>query len=677
MYKSNIHPVFLLASLLILLFSFQIEVALAEKSVFEMSIEELGDIDISIATRKNQSINDAPGIITVITRSEIFNQNPRNLSDILNLVPGFNVVVESLNAPLIQLRATGNRQDSVLLLLDGHRLNNELFGGISYVINDIPVELVERIEIIRGPGSAIYGSNAFEAVINVITIPDNYQAGKNSSLYGRYGSYNSLHGGVIIKNRFNDFNVVASIAGDNSDGPTDDYTDKAAIAGELNYDQEIYNFYTNINYGHFTVLAFYNKEDVGPYIGIWKYLNKRTDRTYETMAFEGRCDFDLNDHGNITARIYYNRFEYDCLWEVLPPEVKSPNGFLKNPSAKDSRLGSELCYKKTFFEKHQIMLGGNFDQIELFDSKLKQTDSQNPYEMVDIPGGWIDEDRNYHYSLYGQDQLDFFTDYKLTLGFRFDDYSKYGSSLSPRVGLVKSLGAWGDIKLLYGRSFRAPSYYESNTNANGGLIPNDNVEAERLESFEVEYSYRGATFSGNLNAYYIKIKDLIGTARVAGGYTKTNLGEVKSFGIETEIRKSFFNDHHSLRVNGYLNHSEDGDNDHIKGVPNYGFNCILDDLWSECLSSNIQFRYTGRMKKESITDHNGEYVPFDDLSSTVTVNISLIYDFGALAFKTSIYNLFDEDLNSPASSTLNSAGDSLQDYPYNRRFLMAGFEYNF
>ncbi|RLB73026.1 MAG: hypothetical protein DRH03_03825 [Deltaproteobacteria bacterium] len=642
-----------------------------------MSIEELGNIDISIATRKNQSINDAPGIITVITRSEIFNQNPRNLSDILNLVPGFNVVVESLNASLIQLRATGNRQDSVLLLLDGHRLNNELFGGISYVINDIPVELVERIEIIRGPGSAIYGSNAFEAVINVITIPDNYQVGKNSSLYGRYGSDNSLHGGIIVKNRFNDFNVVASIAGDNSDGPTDDYTDKAAISGELNYDQEIYNFYTNINYGNFTVMAFYDKENVGPYIGIWKYLNERTDRTYETMAFEGRGDFDFNDYGNITARVYYNRFEYDCLWENLPPEVKSPNGFLKNPSAKDSRFGSELCYKKTFFEKHQIMIGGNFDQIKLFDSSLKQTDSHNPYEMVDIPGSWIDEDRNYHYSFYGQDQLDLFDEYKLTVGFRFDDYSKYGSSFSPRVGLVKSLGVWGDIKLLYGRSFRAPSYYESNTNANGGLIPNDNVDAERLESFEVEYSYIGSTFSGNLNAYYTKIKDLIGTARVAGGYTKTNLGEVKSFGIETEIRKSFFNDHHSLRVNGYLNHSVDGDNEHIKRVPNYGFNCILDDLWSECLSSNIQFRYTGRMKKESILDRNGEYLAFDDLSSTVTVNVSLIYDFGDLAFKTSIYNLFDENLNSPATSTLNSEGNPLQDYPYNRRFLMAGFEYNF
>ena len=83
------------------------------------------------------------------------------------------------------------------------------------------------------------------------------------------------------------------------------------------------------------------------------------------------------------------------------------------------------------------------------------------------------------------------------------------------------------------------------------------------------------------------------------------------------------------------------------------------------------------MKKYSITDRNGEDLDFAELSSTVTVNASLIYDFGNFALKTSIYNLFDEGLNSPATSTLNRAGDPLQDYPYNRRFLMAGFEYNF
>ena len=594
----------------------------------------------------------------------------------LNLVPGFNIIIEGLSAPLVQLRGTGNRQDSVLLLIDGNRLNNELFGGISYVINDIPVELVERIEIIRGPGSAIYGSNAFEAVINIITVPGNFQDNK-SSVYGRYGRHDTMHGGLTIKKRFNDFNVIASIAGDNSDGPSTSYKDRAAIDGKLNYDQKIYNFYTNINHGPFTVMAFYNKENVGPYVGLLQYLNERTDRTYNSMAFAGKYSADIDGFGRITGRIYYNRFEYNCLWELLPPELMAPNGFFNDATATDSRIGTEWSYQKTLFENHQIMIGCNFDEIKLFNSTFKQTSSDNPYEMVNIKGGWIDEERTYLYSLYCQDQFSFYKDYMVTLGLRFDDYSKYGSSFSPRIGLVRSLGSWGDLKLLYGRALRAPSYYESNTNEYGGLIPNSNVEAEHLESFEIEYSYKEATFSGNINIFYIKIKDLIGTSKVAGGYTKTNQGEIKSFGLETEIRKSFFSDRHRLKLNGYLNYSENDREDSIKRVPNYGFNCILDDLWNDYLSSNIQFRYTGRMKKYDGLDSYGNLLAFDDLPSTVTVNVSLVFNFGDIAFKASIYNLFDEDLNSPASSILNANGSPLEDYPYNRRFLMAGFEYNF
>lgn len=648
-----------------------------EKSLYDLSLEELMQISVSIATLDERPMADAPGVISVITREDIVRWNPRDITDLLNLVPGFNISIEGLNAPLIQLRGTGNRQDTALIMIDGHRLNSELFGGITYVIRDIPVEMIEKIEIIRGPGSAIYGSNAFESVINIVTVPDSF-AGEKSSIFARYGSHQSGHGGISLKKDLAGFRLVASAAGEQSEGPSYNYTDRGAKSGEIDYEQEIGNLYLNVNKGPLTVLGFYNRENVGPYIGISQYLNERTDRTYDTMAFEAKYQTDISDFGNVTAKVYYNRFDYDCLWEVLPSDRVPPKGFLQDATVTDSRLGAEIVYRHTFFENHQVTIGGNLDRLRLFSSSLKQSVSDvYLMEMERIPGGWIEEDKNHCFALFFQDSFDFLSDWRIILGARFDRYTKYGNAFSPRVGIVRSLGKWGKIKLLYGQAFRAPSYYESNTNAYGGLIPNNDIDPETLSTWEAEYSYTRKSFSGSINVYYTAIEDLISTIQTPEGNSKDNKYDLDTWGVETEIRKTFFDNRHSIRLNGYCNYSEDDDDHRIKRVPNYGFNLILDNRWTDLISSNLQLRYTGRMKKNSILDSDGNRLSFSDISDTWVVNFSLIFHLGRIDLKASAYNLFNEKVEAPSPERLNADGDPMQNYPYNRRFIMAGFEYRF
>jgi len=649
---------------------------LEEKSVFELSLEELGNIQVTIATTDSVSIMEAPSVVTVISREEIRSQNPRHLSDLLNLVPGFNIVIEGLHAPLIQLRGTGNRQDHILLMIDGHRLNSQLFGGITYIINDIPVEIIDHIEIIRGPGSAVYGSNAFEAVINIVTVSE--QAEYGNTIYGKFGTQDTKNLGVVYKGRNAAYDLVLAASGLESHGPRYDYVDRSAFAGQTSFPQQITNLYVNFQSDHWGLKTLYNEEETGPFIGLARYLNQETVRQYTTMFAEGSYRRCLGEKGSLKARFYFDSFDYDCDWMLIPPRLYQPDGFVQLATATDSRLGGEAVLKTIAWDRHRIMVGASYDHIELDNSTLAQTDSIGLSTTVaDVPGGWIDEDKNYHYSFYAQDHVALLEELKLTAGLRYDNYDKYGDSLNPRVGLTGHLHNSSYVKLLYGSAFRAPTYYESNTRMEGGLVPNSDIRPEKLQTLEAEYFLNKDRLTARTNAYYTHIKDLMGTVAVPGGYTKTNLYSLDSYGVEGELKYSWRRNR-SFALSGFWNYSDDDNGHRILRIPNYGAALVLDGNWNDSFDTNLQLKYVGKMKKDPLYDHTGLLVrEFDPIPESFTVNLAVSYRVGDLTFKGSIHNIFDEPLVSPAPSSLNANDDPEADYPYQRRFAMFGLELGF
>ncbi len=647
------------------------------QDLFALPLEELLNIQVVTATLEATSIHEAPSIMTVISHEEIQNINPRNITDILNLTPGFNMVVESLHAPLLQLRGTGNRQDNVLLLIDGHRLNCQLFGGSTYVINDIPVELIDHVEIIRGPGSALYGSNAFEAVINLITVPE--QNGKQGLIYGKYGTDDTMGGGTTYASTDHDQHLVLSAAGFDSNGPNDPYVDLSAYNGTIEFPQRSKNIYANARQGNWNILALRNIENSGPYIGNTLYDNEGSDREYTTTAIEGSYSRDLNAYGNISLKTYYDEFDYDALWEAMPVRLSPPNGLFKAPTATDARLGGEVIWKKTLFSSHRFLLGSSYDQIKLYNSTLQQTGPSPSGQMVAVPASWIIPEENSHHAFFFQDQFPLFTDSHVTLGGRYDNYDKYGDTFNPRIGFTTPVNADSYIKLLYGTAFRAPSYYESNTTAHGNLVPTTDVTPERLESIEAEYSVTQPQLTWRANTFYTKITDLIETVTVpAGGTAKRNIGTIDSYGLEAEAKKIFFNSH-SISINGYWNYAEDEKGDRVLRTPQYGAALILNNKWSETWNTNIQAKYTGSMEKAPVLDSNGAVLAYaEDLPATITCNCSVAFVIDKnITLRGLLYNMFDEPLYSPAPSRLDSAGNMLADFPYQGRFAMLSMEYRF
>src|SRR5216117_1051022 len=149
-------------------------VSAPEAPAADLSIEQLGNIEVPVvegASKYKQKTTEAPSSVTIITSDEIKKYGHRTLADILQTVPGMYVTYDR-NYSFLGVRGfnRGDYNSRVLLLVDGHRVNNSLsdgaFIGTEFILD---VDLIDRVEIIRGPGASLYGNNAFFGVVNVIT----------------------------------------------------------------------------------------------------------------------------------------------------------------------------------------------------------------------------------------------------------------------------------------------------------------------------------------------------------------------------------------------------------------------------------------------------------------------------------------------------------------------------
>ncbi|MEY3220569.1 MAG: hypothetical protein RIT27_1926 [Pseudomonadota bacterium] len=139
------------------------------KVLRNLSLEELVDTEVSVSTKtKKKSLRESPGIISIITADDIANSGARDLIDVLRLIPGFNFGVDIFDVVGMGVRGSWAHEGKVLLLIDGIQMNERNYGSFA-LGNHYPLEHIERIEIVRGPGSVNYGGLAELGVINIIT----------------------------------------------------------------------------------------------------------------------------------------------------------------------------------------------------------------------------------------------------------------------------------------------------------------------------------------------------------------------------------------------------------------------------------------------------------------------------------------------------------------------------
>ena len=419
-----------------------------------LSLEDLMKIPVSGVSKFDQKIADAPASVTIITADDIQKYGYRNLADLLRSVRGINVSYDRnySYAGLRGFSSTGDYNSRFLIQVDGHRLNENIY-GLAYIGTEsqVDLDLVEKVEIIRGSGASIYGSNAFFGIINIVT--------KNSSKFGQpqiagsYGSYDSFKGRLSYGRQLDSgLDLALSGTGYYSKGQDlyyaefDTPTTSGGMARNIDGDQSG-SLFGRMKYGPLTLESSWLSRDK-----TLPTASYRTDFNSPNMfTADKRWYVDLKyqqtvfSNTDVTARLFFDEYQYTA---HLPYA-----GIINNDTALGQSVGSELIVSRPFFDgTHRLTAGAELANNFAQNQKNEDLD---PYRLItDI------KENSQKWSLFVQDE------YRMTSWLRInaglcEDYSlNFGNLLNPRLAFIIQPQDSSTLKLIYGTALRPPNAYE-------------------------------------------------------------------------------------------------------------------------------------------------------------------------------------------------------------------------
>jgi iron complex outermembrane receptor protein len=604
--------------------------------LFEMSIEQLMDVEIDTvyaASKFEQKITEAPSSVTVISDREIQLYGYRTLADILNSIPGFYTTYDR-NYGYIGVRGFGRPGDynsRILVLIDGHRMNENISDSVSVLHDfDLDVDLIKKVEVVRGPGSALYGSNAFFAVINIITKSGSDYDGLELS--GELAEHDSEKARITYGKAFNE-NVEALFSGTyyDRDGETLYYPEFAGTTN--NDDEDSKSFFVKTSFSDFTFTATHVEREKGIPTAPWGtiYGDRRNRTSDERTTLGLSYEHSFADDFSMTSRISYSEYDYEGDY---PFDDGGGGSYINHDVWKGRWWTGQLQFTKIFSDSHRVIFGG--------ESQYNVSQDQKNH---DIYGVYLDDKQHSKsWGVYIQDELHLTDKLILNTGIRQDYYDSFGFTVNPRVGLIYQALEDTTCKFLYGTAFRAPSAYELYYHDGGWTTKsNPDLEAEEIESFEVVLEQKiNKTFSASISGYYNTIDDLIDLELDPGDGLLyfDNIGEVTAKGVEATVFGRWDNGAQAKTSYSYVRTHNKNTGMSLANSPKHmvNFNLIYPVI-AKTLFAGIDTQWTG---KRNTLDGNQT----DDAFIT---NLTLTYDnlIDNLQVQVGIYNLFDETESHP------------------------------
>ena len=617
----------------------------------EMKLEDLMNIEVESvygASKHLQKVTEAPASVTIVTSEEIQKYGYRTLADILRSVRGFYVSYDR-NYSYVGVRGFGRPGDyngRILLLVDGHRLNENVYDS-AFIGAEFPidVDLIDRVEIIRGPSSSIYGTNAFFGVINVIT--KRGRDLKGAELSGDLASFGSRRGRASYGNKFkNGLEMLVSSSFYDSRGQRrlyykefDSPDTNHGIAENTDHDQ-FGQFFANLAYRDFSLQAVYgSREKVIPTASFDTVFNDPRTRTTDAQGYlDLKYERSFANHWAFMSRLYYSQYSYAGDYAVENFDADNPVVVINKDLGRGKWWGGELKLAKTLFERHTLTLGSEFRH------NLQQ--DQINYDVTPFFQNLDDRRSSTIWGVYVQDEIALRKDLLLNAGVRHDRYATYGGTTNPRLGLIYTPFEKTTLKLLYGSAFRPPNAYELFYTDQTTSKPNPSLRAETIQTYEVVWEqYFGKRFRVAASGFHYNIGGLINQqADPADGLSVyRNIERINAEGLELELEKKWawgleggltytFQDAKSQTFGGHLTNSPRHLGRFNLSVP----------LVKEKLFASMDVRYVGQ--RETLAGNNaGAYVvPDFTLFSRNLVK--------GLQISASLYNLFNQRYGDPGAA---------------------------
>src|SRR5579862_7254715 len=480
----------------------------------DMSLEELMSLTVDTVhgvSGYKQKVTEAPASVTIITAEEIQRYGYRTLADILRNVPGFQVSYDR-NYSYLGVRGfglPGQYNNSIALLIDGHRVNDNIFDS-ALIGTEFPldIDLIERVEIIRGPNSSLYVASAFLGVINIITKRGQDLSGL--SVAGSAASYGTYQGRVSYGNKFkNGLELLVSGSFYDSHGQGqlffkefDNPATNNGIAVNADND-EFHQLFANVSWGGFTLHGVFGSRDKGiPTASFGSVFNVTGTRTIDARGY-----LDLNyerelSHGwSLNSRTYYDHFNNDGTYVYDYSATGGPARVLNKNFAHGKWWGEDVTFSKQLFETQRLSVGAEFrDNFQ---------QDQGNYDVQPFVRYFSDSRTSNVFSVYAQDEIHLRPNLILNLGLRYDHYSIFGGTTNPRAALIYNPREKTTVKFLYGQSFRAPNLFELFYNAPGNEA-NPLLSPEKVKTMELVWEqYLANHFRFTASGFYYPIHGLI------------------------------------------------------------------------------------------------------------------------------------------------------------------------
>jgi iron complex outermembrane receptor protein len=526
---------------------------------------------ISIATGAPQALRRAPAVATVITAQDIAAMGATGIDEVLESVPGMHVSRSSNSfAPLYLIRGIHSEFNAqTLMLLNGVPLTTLFVGNRGLGWGDMPVENIARIEVIRGPGSALYGADAFSGVINVITKTAADVGGTDVGV--RAGSFRSHDGWLQYGGTLGGYDVAAYLRVGRTDGQretvaTDQQTlldgvfnTRASLApGPMNVGFKAVDASGDVSRGKLRLRGSYKlRDDLQTGAGVAGALDPvgryRIQRVTSDLSW---TDIELAEDWRATLTASYLHYQqtFNVPLQLFPPGAfggSFPNGMLGAPSTWERQLRLAAVAAYGGIKGHALRIGAGHDDLDMYRTRELKNFTIIPSGPavglpVPLPSGQLQEfqpsesfvephRRTVGY-LYLQDEWSMAKDWTLTAGVRHDRYSDFGTTTHPRVALVWDAQLDLTMKLLYGRAFRAPAFTEQYSINNPVIRGNAALKPERISTLEAAFAWQArADMQLNLSLFRYDMKDIIRTADSGGGTAQfNNIGAQHGTGLELE-----------------------------------------------------------------------------------------------------------------------------------------------
>ncbi|MFQ5963760.1 MAG: TonB-dependent receptor plug domain-containing protein [Candidatus Scalinduaceae bacterium] len=668
------------------------EVEAGLEEIFAIFTEEE---EVVSALKKPKTVLKSPAIMSVITDKQIKQMGLRTLSDVLATIPGFDIQMDNNGETEFIARGVLDKESQkVKVLIDGHSVNEPGGGGASFNFFDLVVENAKRIEIIRGPGSALYGQNAFLAVINIITKDTEDIDGFQWTTSG--GSFDTQNYNMLFGKEYGDLKISGFF----------DYLDTEGFSKKIEQDilfpapfsmspgrsqnrKEKTDLNLKLSYKNLELKSKYMKKRREGYIGFDNALSDDTIWKDTYVFSELIYRLPLGEKLNMITKAYYDQYNSDAFIEsrpegfvetaAFPFPVLFPDGLKGLTRIKYRTVGFENQLNYKLFEGNDLTFGFQYEWIHQGDIKFGANFHPlffvDPMTFAPLPSfrdfssslPFARRATRQIWALYLQDEWNITKDIDLTIGVRHDQFKRFGGTTNPRIGLIWRFMEDAYLKLLFATAFRAPSFNELFFINNPAFIGNPGLDPEKINTYEIGLGYNFTkSVRGNMNYFFNRIRDRI---QLDTGSPRQfqNSGGARVMGVEAEIKADFGNDNYAYANYTFQKAEETRNRNRLPDVPVHKANFGVNVGFWKYANANLHTFLSGPRPREF-----GD--PRRDMPSYAVVDLTIIGKnfMDNFEIRGSVHNLFDKGYEDPAPRNTVPT-----DFPQPGRSFMVELRYEF